>query len=559
MIAKRLYLIPLAVVFIFGFWGLRWGLPSQERTKLFLSSNQRSPEFYADIEKARLNWYDKMGQNPIAYLGRSVVNNPSDIYPTDIKLCFSSYLIRSHNADEQQTLVMISRLNPFKGRWYPYGFYYGGAYIYPLAVFLGIGKVTGIITLIPSTSFYYANPDQMANIYFFARIWSLIGLALTTIALFKFTEYHWDTRTAVWTTLFYVLLPAIFGLLKIVKPHIWSPLWTLIGIHFALEHKKNSSVKSAVLSAVFFGIAIGTTMSQGLYLLFLGGCLLQKNLRHVIRNGLIVGVVALTVYIILNPTLPFHLDDFKYEQLSTSYPIAFSLRALLDFFFGIIPYSTGRIFAATAYISVFYFCIKGNTETEKPLAWFVLITSVLIAFQMQGTRGAPHAIRLYIAHLGLLSLFVALLTARILFGGALRVVFLIGFLAYGIVYCRHFASDRAPYDNASQASLWIQEHVPQHTEIGILTPIPLVDQFPPLPFEDYEFTCVPSGNFKNKKPPYFILNGKDAEARGKIQAHGYELIQRFATSPLQRLGFEDRLSNANFPVEIYKRPITSKN
>src|SRR5690242_9248346 len=51
---------PLVLVALYGLWGIGWGLPSEERSKLFLNASTRTPEFYAKVAQARQELYAKM-------------------------------------------------------------------------------------------------------------------------------------------------------------------------------------------------------------------------------------------------------------------------------------------------------------------------------------------------------------------------------------------------------------------------------------------------------------------------------------------------------------------
>ena len=67
-----------------------------------------------------------------------------------------------------------------------------------------------------------------------------------------------------------------------------------------------------------------------------------------------------------------------------------------------------------------------------------------------------------------------------------------------------------------------------------------------LSFDSAEF-------LETKDPLYAIVSGQDVQSKKTLQEWHFVLIQRFSDSTLQRLGYLDPFTNANFPVEIYRR------
>jgi hypothetical protein len=538
----------------FGLWGLRWGLPSPQRTDLFLPAQQQTPEFFKQVDSFRTQWYQKLGESPIAYLGRSVSEKPAERYTHNILSSYSSFLVRTHDGDEQQTLVMLSRLNPLKGKWYPHSFQYGGAYIYPLAVFVGLCHSLHLIRLVPEATFYYAHPEKIAAVYTAVRVWSLLGLTLSVLALFMLCRRYWGTSTAFWAALFYALSPAAIAFAKIAKPHLWSPLWVLLAIYACLAHRADRQLRAFMLAALMFGIALATTMSQWIYVPLLFWSAWDGTWKNFFFKSAVGGAIVGIVFLACNPTLPFHITDFRYEisYLSSYYRWTTTWKALGDYFFKIIPTSVGIGTCLLAYAGVFTKSLRRKDPNISGLAIFWLLTSFYIAFQVQSTHGAAVSSRLYMTHVALCGLFCSAITSNIKGGGLLRSMCAVLLLAQAALMCRHCSSDVVPNDNATQAGLWIRDNIPLGSSIGMDSPIPNADTFPPIYFQNYTLVGSEPGG-QQEKSDYYVLHGKDDGGRASLLKNGYVLIQRFAASPLQRWGFQDQFTNANFVVEIYRK------
>ncbi|OGR89188.1 MAG: hypothetical protein A2992_10035 [Elusimicrobia bacterium RIFCSPLOWO2_01_FULL_59_12] len=242
--------VAVCLAFVFGVWGLSWGLPSKERADLFLKPDLRTPEFFLRVEKNRDDIYDKISLNPISHYGRMARAGKS-YTDTSFNLLsvYSSFLVRTHHGDEQQALVMLFRLNPRQGKWYPYTFQYGGAYIYPLAAALKGLQLAGLIKLVPQASFYYAHPDEIANVYRAVRGWSVLAMMLSIFPLFYLGRRLVGHQAAFWASCFYALTPACLGTAKLAKPHVWAAAWMLSSLYFCLRAREEPRLRPLALAA----------------------------------------------------------------------------------------------------------------------------------------------------------------------------------------------------------------------------------------------------------------------------------------------------------------------
>ncbi len=120
--------------------GIRWGLPSEERTALY----------DADAEQV---------------IGRSAD-----------RLFFTGPL-QSYQVDECSALMPLARMKPRSLRFDPGWFHWGSFHLYTIGAALAAAHLLGFVTLAADKAFYLTRPDQLASIYLVARFVSwLLGL-----------------------------------------------------------------------------------------------------------------------------------------------------------------------------------------------------------------------------------------------------------------------------------------------------------------------------------------------------------------------------------------------
>jgi len=260
--SRRIVIGALFLIGLYGAWGIGWGLPSAERNALFLRPESSTPEFFAQVEKAREDLYAKMGGSPVAYFGRLERKGEPNRLPT-LMNSYSSFLLKTHSLDESATLVSLSKINPLINRWYPLTFTYGGAYLFPLGVFLGCAHLVHLIHLVASPIYYFAHPQDIARLYVMLRVWSLIGLIVASVAVFSIGRRLAGETAGAWAMVFFGLTPTCLVNSKCAKPHTWACAFSLWAIVYALKAKEDEARASRiVVAALFMGLAIGATVTQ---------------------------------------------------------------------------------------------------------------------------------------------------------------------------------------------------------------------------------------------------------------------------------------------------------
>lgn len=553
--------LPILLVLATGIWGIRWGLPSAERTALFLRPELQTDGFYRKVEAFRSQYYESFGFNPFAAGGRIARTGKDYQQSASILSSYSSFLLRVHTSDEQGTLVMISHLKPWKGEWYPYTFAYGGGYIYPLAAYLAVLAVTGRVHLISQASYYYRYPNEIAKIYLSLRTWSIIGVIPGTIALFLLGCRLGSRRIGLWSSSLFALAPICVASAKLAKPHTWAGSWVLCAFYLGLLAKEEDRFKPLLFSAICFGMAVGTILSQLAFLpLLIWTCWtpdIQKSLRQSAAYLGTAGTVALAANFYVFAHAQDYLDEAALGR--RWYPFRISFNALWEFAH-VHFVSLGPFLAPLVLVGLIAALFQRKDCRLTTLAIISLLIFGFVAFEVQSQKGPPAPTRFCIALIGIFCFFAAWFTENIRGGRWLRWVCLVGLLSEAALYDLHFRSDRAPFDNASEAGLWIRDHVPRGGVIGQTQMIPHIHDFPPIDFYRYRIVPFSSPEFREAKPPVFAVTagfiapgGDMARARDMLLQNHFALVRRFADSPLQKLGFTDSIVDANFVVEIYQK------
>jgi hypothetical protein len=556
---KRFQETPWPAIFLaagVGIWGLGWGLPSPQRNRLFLKPELQTPAFYQSVEKTRDDRYTAMGMNPISHLGRITRTGASEPGASGLLSSYSSFLVRTHHGDEQQALVMISRLNPFKGRWYPYTFQYGGAYVLPLAAYLGALHAVRLITLVPQASFYYAQPEKIAGIYWAVRAWSVLGLMLAAAILFYIGRRIGGAPLGFWASGFFALLPASIGNAKLAKPHTWAAAWVLLMVFFCLKAKDDARLRNVLWAAIAFGIGIGTALSQIIFFPFLVWACWTADPRKTVQRLAAAGGAAAAAFIASNFYIVNHFQDYRDEvyYFKQYYPFGVHLRALWDFLYGVLRVSFGVELWGLAWIAGGLALFQRPPSRLRVLTGLSLIAFVYVAFQTQSQPQDAAASRLCLAALGLLCVVIAGFLRKLPKANTCcGIVFGILFVK-AAVYDLHFSSDRAPRDNASLAALWIQDHVPNGASLGHAQAVPHVIEFPPVDFSRYALQSLDAlETAPDKGPDYAVVPDWARTDQKRLEQNRYTRVKRFAESPLQKLGYQDPFTTANFALNIYKK------
>jgi hypothetical protein len=325
-------------------------------------------------------------------------------------------------------------------------------------------------------------------------------------------------------------------------------------ILFCFRFRDSRRLFDLIWGSVFMGISAATTSTQLIFSTFLiWACWTQPVRSFLIRYLSSLAIVAV-VFLIFNPTIPFHFDDYTNEIrfLSNWYPFKIRFGAIPEYLFFTVRPALGNILFTGSLISMGIYFWSEKSKRKNDWLYFLAISFLIGVFQLQSVAKDPLQIRPYLVILSFLSFFTVAATFEIPYGRFIRWGLLSILIGHGILYGLHFNSDKIPSDNATLASLWIKTNIPKNSVIQHMYNIITVDQFPPIPFHDYRFLAY-KPEVQGDPGSYFVFNSSSFQIDDELKSKGYALVARFENSPLQKLGMDDKFTNANFPIRIYKK------
>ncbi|MCM8765077.1 MAG: hypothetical protein NC830_06950, partial [Candidatus Omnitrophica bacterium] len=172
MIKKAIFFLVIAWCgLFFHIRGIKWGVPDRERISLVFGDVKTVQDLvepmlstHLEIQEMQIYYgapysraYDTSRSIPV------IINGEKKNVPLEIINSMRSYLLRSYGADEQAVIASLSKMNPSKLDFNPHFFEYGGTYLYPLASFLKLCALFGLVKLEKDMRLYFFQPEEMGK------------------------------------------------------------------------------------------------------------------------------------------------------------------------------------------------------------------------------------------------------------------------------------------------------------------------------------------------------------------------------------------------------------
>jgi len=519
--AKRIcdpaLLLLLLISGLFHFAFLNWGTPNRERSLLVFRDENRIRDLTPRMVQAHDEIYEwtqnpeearpsitRVGTQPsVVVYPPTTASRPKDI-PLKMIHSLRSYLLRSSDPDEQQTLSALANMNPRKGDLDPNEYKYGGCYLYGLALFLGTVYELGLVTLRSDLNYYLMRPEPLAAIFTVCRLFGALFAVATAALLYAWAGKRWN-RAVGWTAGFlYALSPEVIAYGHISKPNIYSAFWTLLALsrwdRFLERNQEQGSEKGIrrepFLIGLLFGFAVGSFVVSAASLLIAGLWLFFRDVGDWKSKAKIFMWVLLGTwcgFILTNPYYLFawrRISDQYFEHLSgkgwgygaaglqklvevlqalpATYGIIGMVGLGIGFCLGVIRRDGFTLSCSLAYLLIALF--MGHTRFLIPLLPFTCVIAALGWFYV--LEKVPRA------------------PARVL----LLVIGICVVLLQGIQVLAAYGWDNA-YRN--EVGRWIHSHIPAGSSIGLVGKEPLIWHTPPFAFEQYKLVGFYSLNEQN--------------------------------------------------------------
>ncbi len=471
------------------------------------------------------------------------------------------YRLFSRQPDEMITFMALQRMNPRGFDFDPQLYQYGGGYIYLIGAALGVSSLLGLTTITGDVGVYLAQPELFARFYLVARLVTLIFGALTLVATIKLARRA-AGRAAGWIAFFFVAACPVFitGVLE-AKPHLPSVCLLLWAILSALDYQANGRRRDAIRMGLLVGYAFGLVLTglAGILLWPLMFFARRHDARRMLRHLALAGGLALAVYIITNPYIPynllFHADVFSgnIENSTAMYSIGRIPEGLARVG-QLLLESCGPGVLAGGFIALIWLCHRWPRQIVLAIAPGLAMLVLCVAI---GANKPAEFARFLLLPTILFAIATAALTAT-LAGHRLGWGIVVTILALAVMrtpaYVHSFYADaHFQHESRHRAALYLREHTRPSDVIGVVQ-VPAPYAVPPLDFAHRTIHLLPPNDITRGEcgnlPPWLVLTADDATIHRDAWWHThYHLTQRFAAEPLQL----SRITWANKPVFIYRR------
>ena len=544
------YPIILVFISIILFFGLDWGLPSEDRVKHLFESETVHKNYVPKLTKIYTN--EKIKTENKIYIENYVEYSKNQNYETAINLGLARYLIVPYAGDDAFILKAIKNLDPEKLDFDPNFYVYGGGFIYSSAVILKISEVFNLIELKNGVSYYLNNPEQIGKIYYVLRVLVAIFAILGLIFLFYFIEKFHGLKYAYLTLIIMVFNPETLISSRVVEPHIFVLPFFLIAVYFSIklfELPKNNHL--LVFYGLFSGLSIGTqaTSFYVIFPFFLIQYLYFKKyykFKIVCKNFIIFfGCLTLTFFI-LNPYTILNFNSFINNILNSINNVSSLKSNNVNFFENFYaPYQISFFYVVLFVVSIFYniFYIKNKV---KKIYLSLLIPAIFIYFLLSGIMQYIYPSLSIFALMSSFMIFDFLKKInkyqKIIFTSLLILFFVTSPLTRSFYYLINFKKD-----SKMESAKWINENIEKNSTIGLA--------FPPtnwnsVPFQFYNFKLV---DYKTNSDKDFIIimNGDvTSSLRGYIKIKSFHPKSILGYHPLLKGEVEAILAKK---IDIYKK------
>lgn len=160
--------------------------------------------------------------------------------------------------DEPNELAAVGRFKPQRLDFNPKWFFYGGAYTYPVAVFIGGGTVLFQGTKALSLDYVLKHPEVSRTMYSSGRFFGVLTGLAAVILLGLIVSHLFGPRAACLAVTLSATLPYLVMFGHLCKPYTTAAMWAYLSVFMTMKFLAAPSRKSYYLSAIFAGLAFGS-------------------------------------------------------------------------------------------------------------------------------------------------------------------------------------------------------------------------------------------------------------------------------------------------------------
>lgn len=560
----------LALGLLVGLWGIRWGLPGPGRLRAFpekLYPNaeiaQKFTEHWARLyEDIRKSHQEMRREEPVAYVKGLDEIAPGWSFPPDSLVnSYRSLLTQSANPDEKKSFIILSQMRPWKMEFKPLYAQYGGAFIYPLGLFLKISSWAGAVVLVPDLSHYLQYPGDMGRLYLCGRLFILLFHLGSLWALYDMGRRLSGWRTGLFAAAFFALCPSVIVGSHVLKPHAYSTFWALAAARWLMLGYESGKRKDYVLCGLSGGMAAGAAFSLGAFLglpvlIWLARWSAGKRRGNEVKDPFFGLACAGGVLLLTNPYLFFSYRSFAWEMEVFAAP---SFHLTLAGFLSLLGNFAGGMGGGLAGLAAIA-AVAAFGRGERRILLAVVLWGVFAVLWAWFWRFAPEPgyTRFYYPVMGL----ACILAADMVWSGPwlqplITTIGVTLILAesglHSLVYLRNMSLDSGPDSTRMRAAAWIEGHIPPGSSVGLVR-YPEPAHTPPFRYDRYRLIFFNNPDLLGSRGPDYLV--VDAEGQGAIDnlaKNKYDRAIEFLPIQIAWARVADKSSFINEEMYVYRR------
>ncbi len=306
--------------------GVRWGLPSRHSDRYLFGtrtpwSGKRLAELKGDDWHRRNGVGADVDVDPIRQRERAVDLTATDRRRAEILVRYRLY---THQPDEPITLRALAGMQPSRLRMDPKLYQYGGLFIYPVGVLVGLASACGLIEVRSDLTYYFDHPSAFGAMYVVVRAYSAMFGLVGVIACYLLGRRLDCGAMGLLAGVLFVLMPVVITLSHEGKPHLPGAVMMLLAGWTAMRYLETGRSSQWWATAVLCGLTTATVLSAWpVVATMVVAAVLRpcETRRRTVWRVLAGMLIAAAVFLLANPYLLVNLvvdRDVLRSNLGTS-------------------------------------------------------------------------------------------------------------------------------------------------------------------------------------------------------------------------------------------------
>ncbi len=564
-----------------GLCGIRWGLPSRARRDLVMPLGSQTAAYQQKLIESWAKMHERFGSDIMVspeswaapFTGVQRVPPGWTEPPPLLQNSVRSFYLRSAHEDEQSTLIVLSRMRPWRLELNPHLFTYGGTYIYSLGAWLALGARLHVAHLHTSMAPYMADPGQMASLYFTGRLFTLACYIGCALMLLRIGRRDLGAEAGLFAALFFILCPGVVVQSHVLKNHMLWAFLILCTLDLSLVLLATGGLAAYAAAGAASGLAVGAFLQAWPGCFVVGfACLLRiaaprrpaapelerpGRRRRVERRGVSRDQPVLAVGLEVGARRDESAHRLEHFRRDASAARAES--------FVHERRSRGRILALVLAGGVAAF-VKGRREPALCLTLFAFLAGLAMTMTLGGVLGTRQ-VRYFLGFLAVGQLLAGRVAADLLRWKSPRRPWILAALALvlanlaltGSTYAYNFHADAGERSTHVESGAWIEAHVPPGSSIGMLR-LPQPSNAPYFHYGRYDLRFIASAAFfavmpAAELPQYLAVTSPDYDDRPAMEPNlsRYELAAEFERSRIVPwITIDPTATTANPLIDIYR-------